>query len=366
MEKVKQAITAARAEGGRRAANVMIWKCAGLARSVALAPTKKMSWAGMPKKIERKKPQHGLVEVAGRRRNPYRFNLVTLTLIAAVARSGSISAGAKALNMAIAAASKRLADFEDECGVAIFVRHRDGVTVSQEGPPIIRRIEALLIEVENLALDVSEQSSGAVGQVRIWVNSGAMDLSFPEDIAAFMRSNPSVRVDLQEASSAEIMRAVTAGQADIGVFADTHKAHELQAYVYQIEELVLVTPKAHALADLRQTTLKAALDYDFVGPLQGTPLDSRVIASMHLLRRVKKTRLQVRGAERICRMIAAGIGIGILPRAAAQRHLARLDLRAVRLDEAWARRNLLLGVRDMGSLQPAARMLVSHLCPDLR
>ncbi|MEO6379754.1 MAG: LysR substrate-binding domain-containing protein, partial [Caulobacteraceae bacterium] len=64
----------------------------------------------------------------------------------------------------------------------------------------------------------------------------------------------------------------------------------------------------------------------------------------------------------MCRMIAAEMGIGVLPEAAARRHLEPMKLTSIAITEPWAKRSLFLGVRDHGALSRAARLLVAHLC----
>lgn len=76
--------------------------------------------------------------------NPSRFNFVTLALIVAVARAGSISGGAKAMNLALAAASKRVADFENHVGVAIFYRRPQGVELTDAGRAIYHNLLNIL------------------------------------------------------------------------------------------------------------------------------------------------------------------------------------------------------------------------------
>ncbi|NYH15741.1 DNA-binding transcriptional LysR family regulator [Paraburkholderia bryophila] len=62
-----------------------------------------------------------------------------------------------------------------------------------------------------------------------------------------------------------------------------------------------------------------------------------------------------------CLMIAAGLGLGVMPRAIAQEQAAKLGLSIVTLTDSWAERDLLLAVRSLEALPVACRMLVAHL-----
>jgi DNA-binding transcriptional LysR family regulator len=60
-------------------------------------------------------------------------------------------------------------------------------------------------------------------------------------------------------------------------------------------------------------------------------------------------------------MVANGMGFGVMPRGSAGLYLRALALVAVKLEEPWARRELVLCVRQGSELLPATRLLVEHL-----
>ena len=296
--------------------------------------------------------------------NPSRFNFVTLALIASVVRAGSISAGAKAMNLALAAASKRIADFEGYVGVAIFSRLPQGVELTDAGRAIFHNILSILENVEQLHRNIEEIGAGGRSHVRIWVSPAAISERIPEELSSFLQTHKDVTVELEERDSSEIIKAVRENRADIGIFVDAMNSNGLQTRVYCEEELVVIVPEDHPLAKSSTTTLAEALTYDFVGLRSGTPLAARVDYESSRLGRTPNFKIQVRGVETLCRMVAAGLGIGIVPEAAAKRYLDRSGLRSVAINEAWAKRRLFLGYRDEATLRHAARLLVRYLARD--
>jgi DNA-binding transcriptional LysR family regulator len=296
--------------------------------------------------------------------NPSRFNFVTLALIANVVRAGSISGGAKAMNLALAAASKRIADFESYVGAAIFSRLPQGVELTDAGRAIFHNILSILENVELLHKNIEEIGAGGRSHVRLWVSPAAISERIPEELSSFLQSHRDITVELEERDSSEIIKAVRESRADVGIFVDAMNSNGLQTSVYCEEELVVIVPMSHPLAATRSTTLAEALKYDFVGLLSGTPLAARVDYESSRLGRTPNFKIHVRGVETMCRMIAAGLGIGILPEAAARRYLDQMALRSVAIEESWAMRRLFIGYRDEATLRHAARLLVRHLCRD--
>ena len=83
-----------------------------------------------------------------------------------------------------------------------------------------------------------------------------------------------------------------------------------------------------------------------------------------LLHRPIKQRIQVGNFEAACRMIEAGVGIGILPESAARRHAKIMDIRIIQLSDEWSNREMQIVVRNLESLPSFARELVELLVED--
>ena len=74
-----------------------------------------------------------------------------------------------------------------------------------------------------------------------------------------------------------------------------------------------------------------------------------------------RLRVQVQSFEAVCKLVQAGMGIGVLPEAAAQNFGPVMELRLVRLTDSWAQRGMFVCVRDLASLTTIGRKLVEQL-----
>jgi DNA-binding transcriptional LysR family regulator len=74
-----------------------------------------------------------------------------------------------------------------------------------------------------------------------------------------------------------------------------------------------------------------------------------------------KLRIQVRSFEAMCRMIETNVGIGIVPRSAAQRHQQTMQLSVVELSDPWSVRERSMVFQNMETLSPHARNLVEFI-----
>ncbi|HAQ27974.1 MAG TPA: LysR family transcriptional regulator, partial [Pseudomonas sp.] len=75
-------------------------------------------------------------------------------------------------------------------------------------------------------------------------------------------------------------------------------------------------------------------------------------------------RIQVSSFEAVCRMIEAGVGIGIIPESAGRRHSRTMRLAMVELDEPWAVRERSILVRELDALPGSVRALIATLKGD--
>jgi DNA-binding transcriptional LysR family regulator len=293
--------------------------------------------------------------------NLHRLDLVSLSLFTLVVRSGSISKGAELAHLAVGAASKRIADLEAAVGTELFERHSRGITLTAAGDALQRHAQRILNDVDQLSADLSDYAAGVVGVVRLWANTSAITQFLPAEIAAFTAANPEIRIELEEQNSEQVALAVVDGQADFGILADQMPTLGLQTTFYRRDQLVLVVPTAHPLARRKTISFDEALDFDFVSLARSTSLAKRLQLATEASGKRLKLRIQVRSFDAMCLMVAAGLGIAVLPDAAVRPHLRSMGLRKIALSEDWAERQLLICARDLGALPKPARLLVNHL-----
>ncbi|WP_418317168.1 LysR family transcriptional regulator [Piscinibacter sakaiensis] len=294
--------------------------------------------------------------------NLHRLDLFSLSLFVLVARSGSISKGAELASLAIGAASRRLTDLEAAVGSELFDRHSRGVTLTVAGQALQQHAQRILSDVDRLAADLSDHAAGLVGAVRLWANTSAVTQFLPGDIASFTGAHPGVRIELEEEDSGAIVLAVLDGRADVGIFADRTPTLGLHVMRYRDDRLVLVVPSSHELARRRSLHFAEAVDEDFVCLSKNTSLAQRMLSETSSIGRSLRIRIQVRSFDAMCRMVAAGLGVAVLPAEAVRHQLRALQLKQIPLDDAWAQRHLLIGLRDPNAVPRHVRQLIDHLC----
>ena len=293
--------------------------------------------------------------------NPARVDFVTLQLYCAVAQSGSISQGARARNLALSAASRRLSEFEATLGMRLLERTPHGVSVTPAGAVALQHATRLLQDFSLFGSEIREFSHGIRGHVRLWANMSSLTEFLPELILSFLREFPAIRIEVEEQLSGETARAVADGVADVGIIAEGTPTWGLQTSVLIADELVVACAKGHPLASRKSVAFNECLDYDIVGLNRGSSLLNLIARAADEAGRPLRVRIQVRSFDALCRMISVNLGIGVLPRAAVQDRLAALGMKAIRLTDPWARRKLLVATKANVEPTPAVASFLQHL-----
>jgi DNA-binding transcriptional LysR family regulator len=293
--------------------------------------------------------------------NLHRLDLVSLSLFNLVVRTGSISKGAELAHLAVGAASKRISDLEEAVGAELLERHSRGVTLTLAGEALQRHAQRILGDVDQLAAELSDHARGIVGVVRLAANTSAVTQFLPGDVAGFLAAHPGIRIELDEHDSEQVVLSVLDGRADIGIFADRTPPLGLQTTLYRRDRLVLVVPRQHPLAGRERIAFAEATEHEFVSLSQGTSLARRLALEAQALGRPLRLRIHVRSFDGICQMVAAGLGVAVLPDAAVRPYLEAMGLVRIDLTDPWVERELLIGARDLGALARPVRWLLDHL-----
>ncbi len=293
--------------------------------------------------------------------NPARVDFVTLRLFCAVAQAGSISQGARTCNLAVSAASRRLSDFEATLGARLLERTPQGATLTAAGNVAMQHASRLFQGFTFFGSEIREFSHGIRGHVRLWANMSALTEFLPELILSFLERYPQIRVELEEQLSSDTARAVADGLADIGIIAEGTPTWGISVVPFTTDELVVVCARRHPLATRRSIAFGECLQYDIVGLNRGSSLLNLISRAADDAGTPLRVRIQVRSFDAMCRMISVNLGVGVLPLASCKSRLAALGLKAVRLTDAWAVRQLLVATRAGAEPTPAAHSFLQHL-----
>ena len=292
---------------------------------------------------------------------PVHFDFVDLRLFVNVAELNNLTQGARASALSLAAASTRIKNLENALGAQLLYRTQRGVSVTPAGDTLLHHARLVLSQVQHLGADLREFSKGVKGHVRVFANTTAVSEFLPGVLAAFLAEHPPVNIDLRELGSPDIVKAVIEGRTDLGIVAGHVGTAGLQTLPFFEDRLLLAVPLGHPLAKRQRLAFADAVAHDFIGLGPDSAMQAFIGGIAAQQGWTPNVRIHVGNYDAMCRMIDAGVGIGLLAESAARRHARTTRISLIELDDAWSIQPLKICVRDLTSLPGLARDLVALL-----
>jgi DNA-binding transcriptional LysR family regulator len=291
------------------------------------------------------------------------IDLKTLRLFAAVCDHRNIARAAEEAHIEPSAISKRIAQLEAELGVPLLARSRRGVETTPAGATLLEHARNVLFTIERIANDVAAVGAGLQGRVSICASPSAIAEALLDDIASFMREpkNRRIRVDIEERLSTDLVRLLKEGGASVGVCWDNVDLQGLETRPYRRDQLALAVPADHALARRRSVSFDETLEYEHVGLPPTTSVHTMLRRAAADAGGAISYRVIVSTFDAAFRVVAAGLGISVVPAEVAETYRRVLGVRIIPLKDAWAQRRFVVCFRQFDALQPAAQRIVDYL-----
>jgi DNA-binding transcriptional LysR family regulator len=286
------------------------------------------------------------------------IELIDLRLFKNIAACGNLTRGAEKSYLSPPSASARIKSLEHETGQQLLVRGNKGISLTSAGELFLRQARLVLRQMDFLQ---EEMTNSDAGHIRLYANTTAVTEFLPEIMASFLSDRPGVTVDLQERLTQDILRSVLDGTADLGIVSGDINEPGLEAIRFSTDHLMLAIPNGHALAARKSVALAETLAFEHIGLHEGSTLLDFLRRQYRRSGYDRALRIQVRSFEAMCRVIEAGVGIGVVPESAARRHAQTMNIRLLDLEDDWATRDRSVLVRDQSALPGSALKLIEML-----
>lgn len=286
------------------------------------------------------------------------FDLKDLRLFLLVAQTGSLTRASEPSHLSLAATSARIKALEEQAGMPLLVREARGVRLTPPGEAFLFHARAMLQQAQQLQSELQEYGAGLRGHVRVFANTTAVTEFLPDILAAYLTAHPHISVDLQERPNAGIATDIREGRADLGIVAGAVDTHGLHSLHFSTDRLVLITPDEPRWRGQGALAFAEVLHERFVGMHRSSTLQAFLGQVSQQLGQTLKLRIQVASFDAMCRMVAAGVGVAVVPESAALRSPVRPRLCQLALTDTWAERPRYMLVREGGQLPPHVQSLM--------
>lgn len=292
------------------------------------------------------------------------FDLVDLRLFVNIVDAGSITGGAKASFLSLASASSRVLKMEKTLNTALLQREQRGVYPTQAGAVLVAHARELIEETASLRAELEDHARGSKGSLYLMGTSVAVREYLPDLLGRFLVAHPKVNLSLAEAVSEDIVDAVGQGSVDIGLVTSRFPVEGVEYLSFLRNRFALLVPHGHALTavvDAAAVSIAMASTHDVVGLPEDSALQQSWEARLAARGLRLNCRIRVPGFDAMARLIARGVGIGLMPYVMAARYARVLPTVAIPLSDDYLNRPLMICARGFSQLPPHGRLLVDLL-----
>ncbi len=257
--------------------------------------------------------------------------------------------------------SYTILQLEEELGVRLFLRTKRSVQLTDAGRHLMKNAYELLQLADQTKRLAQQLSNGEIGELNIgFTSSTPLTELFSDLIQKHRQAFPSVRLIFKELSTAKQLLALEKGELDLGFlrpdFSNNLGASTLAQCSFiplRTDSLMVALPTGHALLSSEEIYLKDLMHESFImyPASAGTSIYKQINILCANSGFVPNVVQEASEASTLIGLVAAGIGITILPASFDRIQLAGVSYRP--LKDTQAKTSLLLAHQT--SLLPAAR-----------
>lgn len=259
------------------------------------------------------------------------MELRQLRYFVAVAEELHFGRAAERLHMSQPPLSTQVRRLEREIGADLLRRSTRRVTLTTAGEAFYARALSVLEALDAAVEEAREADAGRRGALRVGFVSSANFSVLPPAIRSFREDRPGVRLDLRPLPSSEQIAALHAGTIDLGLLRLPALGTGLRLETVLSEPFVVVVPRWHRLAERQALDISDFADEPMVlFPYQQMPgFVGQVLQMFDAAGRAPRIAQQAIHHETAIGLVAAGVGLSILPASAAR--ISTPDVRCVPL-----------------------------------
>lgn len=234
----------------------------------------------------------------------------------AVAEELHFGHAAARLNISQPPLSQQIQLLEQQVGARLLARTNRSVALTPAGKQFLADSRQILSLVDEAAARAARLHQGETGELRIGFTSSAPFIKAVSDtLSSFRQRYPDVHIQTREINTREQIAPLNEGSLDLGLMRNTPLPETLAWEVILREPLLAMIHRDHPLAARKAVSLEELAQEPFVffDPHVGTGLYDEILGLMRRYQLAPTITQEVGEAMTIIGLVAAGLGVSILP-----------------------------------------------------
>lgn len=234
-----------------------------------------------------------------------------------VAEREHVSEAAVELHVAQSAISRQIANLEAELGVELFEREGRNVRLTHIGKIFLTHTKTALKAIDHAKKQIDEYIDPERGSIKIGFPTSLASNLLPTVVSEFKKKYPKIGFQLRQGSYNFLIESVENREIDVAFLGPVPSEHpEIIGDILFTENFYALVPSSHPLVNQEHVNLRDLHDEDFVLFPEGYVLHQLVIDGCKQSGFTPKVSSQGEDLDAIKGLVAAGIGITLLPESA--------------------------------------------------
>ena len=267
------------------------------------------------------------------------MELHQLRYVCAIAETGSFSRAAERCQIAQPSLSQQVLKLEEELGGKLFHRLGRGIRLTESGRAFLPQAQAILRQVDVARASVASNHADVRGSVTLGAIPTVAPYLIPRYTAAFTQRFPNARLRIVEETTPILVGGLRDLSIDFALLALPLRHKDLEIQPIQTEPLLAALPEKHRLASNDSLSLAELRGEPLVMLRDGHCFRDLSLSMCRSANVNPKIAFESGQFSSILGMVAAGIGISLVPEMAIDRHAG---CRYIRLRESRAVRTVVL------------------------
>src|SRR5262245_795459 len=236
-----------------------------------------------------------------------------LRYFVAVADEGNFCRAAAKVRVAQPSLSQQIRKLEAEIGQPLFDRLPRSVALTEAGRCLLEYARQILASIGDARRCVDELTGKIAGDVAVGAIPTIAPYVLPDLVVTFQKHYPDVRLHIVEDVTAAISLRVASGELDDVLASTCQRSPTLRVDRLAQEPLLALVPETHALAKQTEITLDDLKSQRFLLLHEMHCLSQQVHHLLETRRLHPEVALAGSQLSTIANMVAAGIGVSIVP-----------------------------------------------------
>jgi LysR family hydrogen peroxide-inducible transcriptional activator len=281
-----------------------------------------------------------------------------LRYVCAVAETGSFSRAAERCQVAQPSLSQQVLKLEKDLGAKLFDRLGRSVRLTEAGRAFLSHARSILSQMETARSSVADTCADLRGSVAVGAIPTIAPYLMPRYTTAFAKKYPDANLRIVEETTPILVQGLRDLSIDVAILALPLRHKDLQLFALRTEPLFAVLPRDHPHAQSKSLALRDLRGESFVMLRDGHCFRDLSLAACTHARVTPRIAFESGQFSSLFGMVAAGVGISIVPEMAIDRHAG---CRYVRLRDPRATRNIVAAILRGRSLNRVQHAFLSGM-----